>query len=271
MSHVQALDLPVSNELSAESAIPRLLQQHGDTLYQLGLRICGTPQEAEDLVQDTFLLAYQHWDQFRGDAKPKTWLYTIASRVCQRTKRLRSGEPRHIQSLDELIPRQGDPVADVWIEPSPLDDAERVEGVERMSEAISTLPLDFRMPLVLKDIAELSVREVATILELKEPTVKTRVHRARLHLRRRLAAQLPAKPNAQVADRQICLDLVRAKLDSMDKGGPFTVPDQVICHRCESLFRTLDLTQETCREIGRGSMPDELYDRLRKALAPAPC
>lgn len=270
MSRVQALDLPVTKELSAERAIPRLLQQHGDTLYHLGIRICGNAAEAEDLVQDTFLLAYQHWDQFRGESSPKTWLYTIASRVCQRKKRLRSGQPKHIESLDELIPKQGDAVADVWSERSPLEDAEYGESIERMSEAISELPLDFRMPLVLKDIAELSVREVASILDLNEATVKTRVHRARLHLRRKLASQLPARPDAQVADRRICLDLVRAKLDTMDKGGPFTVPDQVICHRCESLFRTLDLTQETCRQIGRGSMPDGLYDRLRQTLSQAP-
>lgn len=267
MSRVQALDLPVTSELSADKAIPRLLQQHGDMLYHLGIRICGSAVEAEDLVQDTFLLAYQHWDQFRGESSPKTWLYTIASRVCQRTKRLRSGQPKHIESLDELIPKKGDPVADVWAERSPLDEAEHGESVERMSEAISQLPLDFRMPLVLKDIAELSVREVASILDLREATVKTRVHRARLHLRRKLASDLPAKPDAHVADRQICLDLVRAKLDTMDSGSPFTVPDQVICHRCESLFRTLDPTQETCRQIGRGSMPDELYDRLRTSLS----
>ena len=260
---LQSLEIPLSPELPSSEAIPELVKRFGGSLYQLGLRVCGSHQEAQDLVQDTFLLAFQHWTQFRGESSAKTWLYTIASRVCQRRKRLRSGEPKDLESVDELIPASGDRIPDVWNITGPLEQSIQNQGKELLSAAISELPIDFRMPLILKDIAELSVRDVAEVLDLKEATVKTRVHRARLHLRRVLAENLPEKNNACVSDRQICLDLVHAKLNAMDKGVPYVVADDVICQRCESLFATLDLTQEACQAIGRGAMPESLYDQLK--------
>ena len=68
--------------LPAEVALPRLLEAHGGRLYSLALKFCGSPEDAEDLVQEVFLLAFRKWSQFKGESRATTWLYTIAARAC---------------------------------------------------------------------------------------------------------------------------------------------------------------------------------------------
>jgi RNA polymerase sigma-70 factor (ECF subfamily) len=256
-------------ELPAEAALPRLLDEHGGRLYGLALRFCGTPEDAEDLVQETFLLAFRNWHQFQGDSSPTTWLYTIASRACQRRQRRRSGEPRTLDPLADVAAADEATVATV--DPSPLDEQLRREARESVERAISELPHHYRMPLVLKEIVELSVAEVAAILGLKEATVKTRVHRGRLHLRRILARQQERKTTAEThQDQQICLDLLRSKQEALDRGADFPVPQEEICDRCRSLFKTLDLARQSCLDIGRGDLPPSLTARLREELEATP-
>ena len=83
----------------AQDAIPRLLEAHGGRLLGMASRLCGQRDEAEDILQETFLQAFRKWDQFEGRSDPATWLYTIAVRACQRKHRRRSGEPRNMESL----------------------------------------------------------------------------------------------------------------------------------------------------------------------------
>jgi RNA polymerase sigma-70 factor, ECF subfamily len=252
-------------------AIPRLVDAEAGRLYALGLRFCGDPDEARDLMQETFLQAWRKWDGFEGRSSPATWLYTIAARVCQRFRRKRSGEPERIESLDELLPF-GETRMAVVPDPDegPLAERVRAEARERVEEAIAGLPVAFRMPLVLKEIVGLGVADVAAVLGLKEATVKTRLHRARLRVRAALEEALPwrdAPPPAY--SRQVCLDLLRAKQEALDRGVPFRVPGAVVCERCAALFGTLDLGGELCREIAAGRLPDELRAELLARLARA--
>lgn len=90
---------------SAAAAVSRLFEEHGARLYRLGLRFCGSADEAQDLVQEVFLQAFRKWDQFDGRSAPATWLYTIAARRCQRRHRRRAGEPRSLLSLSSLDER----------------------------------------------------------------------------------------------------------------------------------------------------------------------
>lgn len=246
-------------------AIPRLLTEHGSMIYSLGRRLCGNSQEADDLVQETFLAAYRHWDQFEGRSSPKTWLYTIAARACGRMHRLRAGQPKRMQSLEALLPFGEASMG--FVDPtskSPLDEQIRLEGKERIEAAIVNLPIEFRLPLLLKDILGLPGKEVAEILDMKEATVKTRVHRARLRLRQVLETVLPKKevPKAQYTV-QVCMDLLRLKQDSLDQGKASTPElDAMMCQRCEVIFDTMDSTLNICQEIGAGRMPEELRESI---------
>lgn len=254
-------------DLPREQALPHLLDEEGGRLYRLSLKLCGHPEDAEDLVQEIFLIAFRKWDQFKGDAKPLTWLYTIAARACGRRRRKKAGEPTEMESLSELLPTGEAQIPDVKAGDGPLDDQLQREAQEAVERGIAALPMKFRMPLVLKEIVELPIAEVAAILGLKEATVKTRVHRARLLLRRELARTLPKK-DAPPPDhsRQMCLDLLKAKQEALDRGVPFRVPPQELCMRCQAMFSTLDLTHEVCEVLGQGKMPESLRQTLTEAF-----
>lgn len=258
----------------ADVAIPRLLDLHGSQIYGLGLRMCGNPDDAQDLLQDVFLLAFRKWHQFEGRSSPSTWLYTIAARVCQRTRRLRAGQPRELQSMSALLPSGEEGVLDVPSEgDTPQDVLERAETRALVGEAIAALPPRFRLPLILKDLMDLSIGEIAETLGVKEATVKTRLHRARLFAAKELARGLPKRPAPPPDhERALCLDLLHAKQEALDRGVRFPVTQEELCVRCRSLFITLDLTQEACRQLGRGELPEPVrravLAEMRRSSAP---
>ena len=251
-----------------DQAIPRLMELHGGKLYALSLRFCGNTHQAEDLVQDTFLQAFRKWHTFKGDADPGTWLYTIAARRCKRLHRRKVGEPKHVASLDVQLPATGK-VPDL---PSnigtPLDEQLRAEAIEQVERAIVKLPIAFRMPLVLKDIAGFSVDDVAQITGMKEPTVKTRLHRARLMVRSLMSKKLPQKDAPPPAyTKQVCMDLLAAKQEALDRGAPFPLPQEDFCQRCAAVFASMDLAADACQRIGQGELPAKLKAALRERLA----
>jgi len=274
---------PAGGDLPASEAVTKLMAEHGGKIYGLGLRVCDGPAEAEDLVQETFLRAFRHWHQFQGDSEPSSWLYTIATRVCQRMHRKRSGEPARLESLTELLPTADEAVVAPPEATDPLAEQLRREARERVQEALGELPLDFRMPLMLKDIAELSMPEIARILGIKEATVKTRIHRARLKLRQALTEEttetaagrgLPSpdrhpQPGAPSHSRQVCLDLLRAKQESLDRGVELAVSPEELCSRCSALFRALDLTVGACHELGQGELPKKVRRLLEEEIQKA--
>jgi RNA polymerase sigma-70 factor (ECF subfamily) len=250
-------------------AVPRLIELYGSRIYHLGLRLCGSEADAEDLVQETFLQAYRRWETFEGRSQPGTWLYTIATRLCRRKHRKRAGEPDRTLSLDEVSPfgeQSAHELPGDGGDPAAL--RVRAEATERVQDAIVTLPPAYRLPIVLKDIIEMSIAEVAQVLQLKEATVKTRVHRARLLLRKALVEGLPEKDTPKPAySRRICLDLLKTKLESQDRGEAFPVGNSVVCERCRAVFASLDMTRDVCGMLGQGSLPDELKANLERIIA----
>jgi RNA polymerase sigma-70 factor (ECF subfamily) len=260
------MDTP-SPSTNPHEAVRRIAGEHAGRLYALASRFCRTPEEAEDLVQEVFLQALRDWHTFRGDASETTWLYRIAARTCQRMHRPRAGEPARIGSLDDLLPF-GDPLVSAL--PAPGDDGARQqihrEARERLEAAIAGLPDEFRVPLVLKEIVGMGVREVAEVLGIQEGTVRSRLHRARLRLRAAVDGALPRTPAPPPAyDERTCMDLLNAKQEALDRGVPFD--SGVICQRCRSVFDSLDLTQELCQEIGRDALPPGVRERLAERLA----
>lgn len=267
---VNRSDEPGEWHVSRDVAVPKLLDLHGDRLYGLARRICGEGDKAQDLVQETFVQAWRSWDSFEGRSDPAVWLYTIARHACQRMNRRRAGEPERIESLDEVGPFGQPRVAVVPSGDDAFSAQVRREQVEALGHAITALPEEFRMALVLKDIVGFSVAEVARILDVKEATVKTRVHRARMRLRDALADGLPQQELPPPAySRQVCLDLLKAKQDAMDRGVQMPDGDAIVCERCRAVFATLDLTKDVCGRLDQGGMPGKMRELLLRQLQAA--
>lgn len=249
---------------SAAEAVATLFREHAPMIHAIGVRLSGSPSEADEIVQDTFLQAYRRWETFDGRSKPSTWLYTIAVRAWRRRHRGPLGRDRRMPSLEQVMPFH-DPVSADLAEGQPLARVEHAETVARMQEALASLPEAFRVPLLLKDLLELSVEETGRVLGVKPETIKTRLHRARLALRQELLKELPTKPApAPIFERQQCVDLLRAKLESMDRGEPFPRQRELICDRCRGVFDELDLTQRLCLELDGKVAKSHLEGMLAK-------
>ena len=169
----------------------RLYRDHVDLMYRFANRLCGETEAAKDLVQETFLNAYRGFKNFRGDAQVSTWLYAIAARACLRMRRKRKGEPERELSLDEFIPTsEGEFRLQIPVDGlSPEEALENKELRQALDAAIDKLPKKYKMVLVLRDMEGVSAKEVGTIMGLNERAVKSRLHRARLFVRRELSAR----------------------------------------------------------------------------------
>ncbi len=170
--------------------------------------------------------------------------------------------------MDDLLPSGEARLTQLpSLEETAFDARLRRELAGYVDRALEALPLDFRLPLVLKEIAGLSLSQVSGILGVKEATVKTRLYRGRMALRKELVANLPREPGPPPDHtRQVCLDLLLTKMEAMDRGVEFPVDREDLCSRCRSMFDSLDLTVAACRWIHEDTLSEDLRDRLRAAL-----
>jgi RNA polymerase sigma-70 factor (ECF subfamily) len=176
-----------------ERAFTELIELHGDRVFNVCFRLLGSREEAEDMAQEVFINAFKYIDSFVGDSKLSTWLYIIASNVSKnRIKRLVVRHDRSKAEFDEQIGRNV-AAAGVTAPSQPKRPDDHVEGLELekiMQQAIAELDEDHRILIVLRDIEELSYDEIAAITELAEGTIKSRLHRARLALRKMMMKRM---------------------------------------------------------------------------------
>jgi RNA polymerase sigma-70 factor (ECF subfamily) len=167
-------------------AFEKLVKRYDRNVFRIAQHITQNREDAEDVVQDAFLKAYQNLGQFQGQSKFYTWLVRIA--VNEALMRLRRRRPERMISLDEDVKTEEDSmpreVAD-W-SPNPEQQYSQGELKEILGKTIQGLPTGFRTVFVLRDVEGLSTEETAAALELSVPAVKSRLLRARLQLRERL-------------------------------------------------------------------------------------
>jgi len=170
-----------------------LVSRYERPLYRSALAVTRNPADAEDVVQETFLRAYEHLNQFRGEAKFQTWLTQIALNTAR--MKLRKHHAGLWESLDQpRTTEEGSLPRDVteWRE-NPEQRLGREEMENLLHQALKGLPPGYREVITLRDIQLLSTQETAEILGMSVANVKTRLLRARLQLRERLALQLGGK------------------------------------------------------------------------------
>lgn len=170
------------------AAMERLLVRAQEAAYRFSLLVCGHPQDAEDVMQDALLKTYQHVGQISEPAAFRTWLYTTVRNACLMKRRRRAGEPSGFVSVEHGIETAGGTVPVDVPDPSRPVDQRLIDGWidHRLHEALKRVPPSYRMVLVMREMEGLSTREVAAVAGISEANVKTRLHRARLMLRRQL-------------------------------------------------------------------------------------
>lgn len=182
-------------------AFMKLIEPHERRLYNLALRITGSREDAEDVLQDTLLSALEHLPTFRGDAAFGTWLYRIAMHNAFRVLRQRKGNIVSFKDLtferteedDEPIPHP-EFIAE-WRDPAEVVEQKELRRI--LEEAVEKLPKTYKAVFLLRDVEGLSTKEVAEILGISEGNVKVRLLRARLRLRE-ILSQYFGDPKKQI-------------------------------------------------------------------------
>jgi RNA polymerase sigma-70 factor (ECF subfamily) len=184
---------PVSDEdvvvrvLAGEtSQFEIIMRRYNQRLYRVARAILRNDSEAEDVMQDAYVRAYEHLDQFAGRAKFSTWLTRIA--VHEALARQRRVE--RYQELEPMSERDEDPMDSfVSMTPNPEQEASSSQIRGLLEEAVESIPDPYRTVFVLRDIEEMSTADTAATLGISEENVKVRLHRARALLRKSLYAR----------------------------------------------------------------------------------
>ena len=176
----------VARVLSGETALFEILmRRYNQRLYRVSRVILRDDAEAEDVMQDAYVRAYEHLHQFAGKAAFSTWLTRIAIHEALARKRRRGRQ----EELDAL-PMNGESMSIMKSSaPSPEDSTATAQARELLEQAIERLPETYRTVVVLREVEEMSVAETATSLGVTEAVIKTRLHRAHAMLRKDLYAR----------------------------------------------------------------------------------
>jgi RNA polymerase sigma-70 factor (ECF subfamily) len=174
-----------------KSACDLCIEKHGPSLYRLALRLLNNEADAEDVVQESFLNAFNAIDSFEGRSDLGTWLYRITyNNVLMRLR----GRPPEIVSVDRALDlgEEGYAVPQAFFDWCclPEEDFQSAEVRQELERAIRTLSPTLSSTFILRDLEGLSTRETAVALDTSEDVVKTRLRRARQQLRESLAAYI---------------------------------------------------------------------------------
>src|ERR1017187_788013 len=246
------------------------LLQH--TVYSFSMKVCGHPEDAEDTMQEVLSRSLGHLAKLHDPQALALWLYTVTRNRCWRMRRKSSHAPDHMLSLDELMPSDeelGRLLGDA--EEGPESNLLHAEQHHLLHQAILRIPATLRIVLVLHDMEELTTEQVAQVLDLKSGTVRIRLHRARLSVRREMrnllngtheglakphaAARKPGRGRSKGSERPGECRALFANLSEYLDGrvGPLTCDQMRVhiegCPSCVAFLRELRAAIDRCRSL----------------------
>lgn len=232
-------------------AIDLLLARYEQPIYRFGLRMCGNEESAREVLQETMIAAFKNLPGFRGDAALSTWLFQIARSFC--IKERRGAKPT--TPLDEQMPDQG---------AAPDVQAHARQIGQTLAAAIAELPEDQREVLVLRDVEGMTAEEAASVVGVEVGALKSRLHRARLALRRRLAATLEDAPNPCP---DLAQELAAYAASDIDQAACARIETHLAgCERCSGACESLRRTVSLCKQIPGDAVPARVREAVRAAI-----
>ena len=242
-------------ENRSDSVEQALIQLQG-AILSFSMKVCGNREDAEDTMQETLLQAAPQLSHFDRSEALAVWLYKVAKTRCLMSRRRSKFAPARTLSLESLLQSHWD-VAGLSSRAgsTPEELVLRGERHEALQQAVLKLPPQYRLPLVLHDMEELSTEETATVLGIREGTVRVRLHRARLFLRNELertsGPRLVLQKAPQILSRR-CRTLIAALSEYLDERLDDTLCGELEkhvdgCPACRRLLSELERTVKQCR------------------------
>lgn len=184
-----------------EAAFNELIERHQARVYGHALRLMGNPQDAEEVLQDTFVQVFRNLGKFEGRSRFSTWVYRIATN--EALMRLRKARRKREVFLEDNLGRDGEVLGSEVRDftRSALEETEGREILRLLQGLLGEMPEEHRVVFTMRDIDGLSNAEVAEVLDISVPAVKSRLHRSRLYLRDRLSLLLGGREKSQGAKR----------------------------------------------------------------------
>ncbi|TSC25934.1 sigma-70 family RNA polymerase sigma factor [Corallococcus sp. Z5C101001] len=247
-------------------ALEELLCRHEQQVYRFGLRMCGSEEDARDVLQETLLAAFRGLHTFRGEAALSTWLYQLARTYCGRLRRLRAGMPAAFEPLD--APAAAQVAAD---EATPDRASLARQMGEVLQAAILALPEEQREALTLRDVEGLTAEEAARVVGIEVRALKSRLHRARVQLRAHVVTLLGegAQPDAPGC-AELARELSEYVARDVDQATCARLEAHLSrCPRCARAHGALKRSVSLCRSIPGDAVPAPVRSAVRQALARA--
>ena len=280
---MQAADLLRRNTPEAVEEAIGLLQ---NTVYSFSMKVCGHPEDAEDTMQEVLFRSLGHLAKIQDPQALAVWLYTVTRNRCWRMRRKSANAPRQTISLDELMPDDaelGRLLQDAA--EGPEGDLLHAEQHYLLHQAVLRIPAPLRIVLVLHDMEELTTEQVARVLDLQPGTVRVRLHRARLCVRKEMGRVLdgapaqqesaePTKPQAKRTSGRKgpaeCRELFSNLSEYLDGRVEPRTCDQMrehieACPACVVFLRDLRVAIDRCRSLEVPCDP-AVTPRLRSIL-----
>jgi len=250
------------------AALDQLLTRHQGRVYRFGLKMCRDPEDAKDVLQETLLAVARNVKDFRGASSVSTWLYTIARSFCIKQRRRSKFAPEQEESLDLGPEGEATQLADPSRGPDESLAGRQIESA--LERAIGELDPMYREVLLLRDVEGLSAPEVAEVMGLTVEAVKSRLHRARVSVREKVAPLLGVpEPVAPLA--AACPDVV--SLFSRHLEGEISTDvcadmerHLAACPRCRARCDSLQKTLVMCRSSPAPEVPAPVQQSVRDAL-----
>jgi RNA polymerase sigma-70 factor (ECF subfamily) len=257
------------------AALEELLSRHQRRVYRFGLKMCRDEEDAKDVLQDTLLAVARGVKDFRGASSVSTWLYTIARSFCIKKRRRSKFAPEQEESIDAGEGAAVLSIADPGRSPDESLAGKQIEVA--LEQAIGELAPMYREVLVLRDVEGLAASEVAEVLGISVEAVKSRLHRARVAVRERVAPLLgvpePAAPDAPPggAAPEPCpeiVDLFSRHLEGEISAGVCAEMEKHLagCDRCQARCDSLRRTLTLCRQSPAPDVPPPVQASIKKAL-----
>lgn len=239
------------------------------TVFAFSMKVCGHREDAEDTMQEVLLRSLPHLGKIDHPRALAAWLYTVTRNRCWRSRRRPAHAPRETLSLDELMPDREE-LQRLLEDPSagPETRAQLGEESQLLHKAVLTLPAQYRIVLVLHDMEELDTELVAQILGIQPGTVRVRLHRARLGVRKAMALLLDGHPPASVKAPSVarngngksekrepaCKAIFSNLSELLDRRLDAPICEQierhiVSCPACVAFLKDLSVAIDRCRQF----------------------